>query len=128
MANTITNSIISYTAVLESESSFGNSISNYLFIDIDDYQKNFTPDSIISYNSNNSYVGNNILARIRFNNNNMNNLNVIDNIVDKIFKEREYFGPIKLEKLNIRILDKFGDIIDFNNNDISLVIEIQTLY
>jgi len=130
MANIITNSIITYIAVVESESSFGNSISNYLFVDIDDYQKNFTPDSIIAYNSNNSYVGNNILARIRFNNNfnNFNNLNVIDNIIDKIFKEREYFGPIKLEKLNIRILDKFGEIIDFNNNDISLVLEIQTLY
>ena len=53
---------------------------------------------------------------------------VIDNASDRIFKEREYFGPVRLEKFNIRILDKFGDIVDFNYNDFSLVLELQILY
>ena len=111
---------------MESESSYGNNISNYLFVDIDDYQKNFTPDSIISYNSNKSYLGNNILARITVNSG--FNTIVIDNATDRIFKERGYFGPVRLEKFNIRILDKFGDIVDFNYNDFSLVLELQILY
>jgi len=115
-----------YKAYLESESSYGNIIANYLFVDIDDYQRNFTPDSIISYNSNKSYLGNNILARIIVNSG--FNTIVIDNAADRIFKEREYFGPVKLEKFNIRILDKFGDIVDFNYNDFSLVLELQILY
>jgi hypothetical protein len=115
-----------YKAYLESESSYGNVIANYLFVDIDDYQRNFTPDSIISYNSNKSYLGNNILARITVNSG--FNTIVIDNAADRIFKEREYFGPVRLEKFNIRILDKFGDIVDFNYNDFSLVLELQILY
>ena len=119
-------SISYYKAFLESESSFGINIANYLFIEIDDYQKNFTPDSIISYNSNKSYLGNNILARITVNSG--FNTIVIDNASDRIFKEREYFGPVRLEKFNIRILDKFGDIVDFNYNDFSLVLELQILY
>ena len=30
-----------------------------------------------------------------------------DNASDGIFKKREYFGPIKLEKFKIRILNKY---------------------
>jgi len=114
-----------YYASLRSESSYGSSVYNYIFVDIDDYQKNFSTDSIISYN-NNSYLGNNILARITVNTG-YNSL-LIDNASDKIFKQRDYFGQIKLEKLNIRILDKYGEILDLNYNDFSLVLELQLLY
>jgi len=119
-----TGSII-YYGYLRSESSYGTSVYNYIFVDIDDYQKNFTTDSIISYN-NNSYLGNNILARITVNTG-YNSL-LIDNASDRIFKQRDYFGPIKLEKLNIKLLDKYGEILDLNYNDFSIVLELQILY
>jgi len=117
-------SIITYYGFMESESSFGNAISNYLFIDIDDYQKNFSPDAVVSNNSKSSFIGNNIMGRISVNSG--FNTIICDGGGGKVM--REYFGSVKLEKLNIRILDKYGDVVDLNGNDISLVIEVQILY
>jgi hypothetical protein len=48
--------------------------------------------------------------------------------IDYISKKREYFGPIKLEKMNIRILNRFGEVINLNQNDYSMVFEITQLY
>jgi hypothetical protein len=54
---------------------------------------------------------------------------IIDNsLVDCILNKREYFGPVKLEKMNIRLLDRFGKVIDLNNNDYSIVFEVIQLY
>ena len=43
-------------------------------------------------------------------------------------KTREYFGPVKLEKLRIRLLNKFGHVIDMNQNDFSISFEIKENY
>ena len=51
-----------------------------------------------------------------------------DNASDGIFKKREYFGPIKLEKFKIRILNKYGEVINLKQNDFSFVLEIKQLY
>jgi hypothetical protein len=47
---------------------------------------------------------------------------------DRVFKKREYFGPIKLEKLNVRLLNRFGEPILMNDNDFSFTLEIEQLY
>lgn len=52
----------------------------------------------------------------------------IDNAQDNIFKKREYFGPVKLEKMRIRLLNRFGDTIDMNENDYSFLLEVTQLY
>jgi hypothetical protein len=43
-------------------------------------------------------------------------------------KVRFYNGPVNLSKLQIKILDRFGSIIDLNNMDFSLTLELQILY
>jgi hypothetical protein len=53
---------------------------------------------------------------------------IVNNSLDCIFTKREYFGPVKLEKMNIRLLDRFGKVIDLVNNDYSLVFEVVQLY
>ena len=35
---------------------------------------------------------------------------------DRIFKQREYLGPVNIDKIRIKILDKYGNVIDLNNN------------
>ena len=95
---------------------------------IDDFNKNMITDSITSGNVNNttSYLGNNILARITVTNSFNSTLN--DNASDRIFKTREYLGPIYLKKLNISLLDKYGDYVDLNNNNFSFALELSILY
>lgn len=119
-------SSITYNASLKSESFFGNNKSNYLFIEVDDFQNNFPTDSIISANDPfGNYLGKNIIAQIITPSG--PNTIINDNGSDLIFKKRDYFGPVNLEKLKIRVLNKFGDIININQTDFSMTFEITTL-
>lgn len=108
-----------------SESSYGSTIDNYVFLDVNDFHNNYPTDLIVSTNET-SYLGNTILARIVL----LSGANTIvwNNAGDLIFKKREYFGPVRLEKLHIRILNRFGDVLDLRGNDFSIVLEIKQLY
>jgi hypothetical protein len=114
-----------YKCFVKSESVFGNT-KNYFFIEIDDFQNNFPTDSIISSNgAHGNYLGKNIIAKIiiRYGINNINT----DNASDCIFKKRDYFGPVNLEKFKIRVLSRFGEVIDNQKNDWSMTLEITSL-
>jgi len=114
---------ITYKACLKSESFFGNNINNYLFVEIDDFQNNFPTDSIISTNDEDgvSYQGKNIIARLIINS---GSTNTTDNGSDCVFKIRNYFGPVNLEKMKIRILNRFGEVINIGQNDYSMTFEL----
>jgi hypothetical protein len=120
---------IVYTCYLSSESSYGSSIQNYFFLDINDYNNNEITDSIVSSidNAKNEYIGNNIIAKIPIVNPFFTTL-FNNNANDNIFKQRDYLGPVRLNKLHIRLLNKFGDIIDLNGNDFSFTLEMSVLY
>ena len=53
---------------------------------------------------------------------------MINNANDRIFKQRDFLGPVTMRKFSIEILDKFGKLIDLNNNDFSLSLEMTILY
>jgi hypothetical protein len=111
--------------VLKSESSFGSSVDNYLFLEIDDFHNNFQTDSIVSTNAN-SYMGKNILGRVVLGSGSFTI--VQNNLSDGVFKKREYFGPVRIEKIHIRLLNKFGDVVDLTNNDFSFTLQFNTIY
>jgi hypothetical protein len=116
---------IVYEGYLSSESTYGTTIDNYIFLEIDDYHNNFPTNTFVSTNTN-SYIGKNILARIVLTTG--ANTIIKDNASDGMLKKREYFGPIKLEKFRIRVLNRFGDVIDIHQNDFSFVLELKLLY
>lgn len=118
---------VRYKGYLKSESSFTSAIDNYIFLEIDDYHNNFPTDTIISANGvKSSYLGKNIMARITLTSD--SNTIMDGNISDMIFKKREYFGPVKIEKMRIRLLNRFGNVIDLKQNDYSFVLELKQLY
>ena len=53
---------------------------------------------------------------------------IINDNNNNLAKIRRYNGPINLSKLQIKILDQFGAIIDLNNMDYSMTLELQLLY
>jgi hypothetical protein len=113
-----------------SEGSYGSSFDNYFFVDVDDFHSNFLTDAVVSVtqglNGSPFYLGNTIMAKIPITTN--ANTIVFNNGSDLLFKTREYFGPVKLERLRIRLLNKFGSVIDLNNNDYSIAFEIKETY
>ena len=114
-------------AFLSSESSFGSSFGPYVFLEVDDFQRNVSSNTIVSYTGNgDSYLNNNILAKIVVSSGQYTN--IIDNAGDFVFKKRNYYGPIKLEKMHIKLLNRFGEIIDLNWNDYSFSLELEVIY
>ena len=119
-------SAVTYNAYLISESFFGSAINNYLFVEVDDFQNNFPTDSIISSNDTvGNYLGKNIIARLVVSTGVNTILN--DNGSDLIFKKRDYFGPVNLEKLKIRVLNRFGEVVNIGHNDYSMTFELTTV-
>jgi hypothetical protein len=114
-----------YRNFLQSESSYGSSADNYLFLEVDDFHNNFQTDSIVSTNAS-SYMGKNILARVVLNAGSF--VVVQNNLSDGVFKKREYLGPVRIEKINVRLLNKFGDVVDLTHNDFSFALQFTTLY
>lgn len=102
------------------QNNFGN---RYIFLSLDDYNKNFAK-SLISPFENSIINDINIFAKM---NNYYDTFNYTNGDVDYQFK-RSYFGPVDLMKLRIKLLDEFGRIVDLNNSDYSFTIRVEQLY
>lgn len=116
---------ITYRKYVESESSYGSAVDNYLFLEVDDFHNNFQTDTVVSSNAA-SYIGQNVLARIVLNGGFFTI--VQNNGNDGCFKKREYLGPVRVERLHFRLINKFGDVVDLTHNDFSFALEFTTIY
>ena len=124
MSDTYTNSFlqspaVTYIGYVTGESTCGL-VDNYIFLLVNDFNYNHDTN-IISSQTHNGFIGDNVLGRVT--------LNVSpDNCSDKIFKKREYFGPVRIRQLEIKLINKYNKIIDLLNNNFSLALEFQILY
>jgi hypothetical protein len=98
----------------------------YLFLIVNDFNNNVNNKYTSLISSAVNFSASNILARISmpYGKNEIG----YDDTSDLIPKIREYFGPVSIEKLHIQVIDEMGRIVDFNNNDISLLLDFQCLY
>jgi len=116
------NTIIEYKSFLESESIFGRTTTQYIFLEINDFNNvNKNSDKIISKIGDNTYLSNSILARIPITDGSYTNL--YNDNSDSINKIRNYTNPVTIKKLHIRLLDKYGKVINLNYNDFSILLE-----
>ena len=97
----------------------------YIFLRIDDYNNTANESIIAAFNS--SISTSNILAKIS------NAEHISDNIFmmtleDKFVsgcKERNYSGPVDIEKLRIQLVDEYGRIVNLNGSDFSFSLEFE---
>jgi hypothetical protein len=108
-----------------SEGAYGTSAYNYIYVDVDDFNNNFKSSGIIADNKD-MILSNTILGRISIPN--PANTVLFGNSSDKVFKTREYFGPITITRLDLKLLDKFGNLLNLQNNDWSIALEFTVLY
>lgn len=118
------NKAVTYRNYIESEKIFGSGINTYVFLLLDDYNNNFK-DSVYS-GKENTYMHDNIIGKIPIVTG--SNSLMFNNASDLIFKQRDYFGPVTIDRIKIQLLDKFGDVIDLNNNNFSFSLEFTQLY
>lgn len=90
----------------------------YYFLAIKDFLNNNKQTMYSTFLENTNIAGD-IMARIIYTNGNIKNL---------ITLPREYFGPVKIQNLQIVLYDMFGRILDLNNSDFSFSLQITNLY
>jgi hypothetical protein len=119
-----------FSTNISAEADYGT-VPAYVFLDLDDFNRNYVTNTIVSTNQRvvaakpspttaTSYIGNTVIARIVLAPG--ANTFVADNGRDQVFKKREYFGPVRLDKLRVRLLDKFGYVVNLQQ-DFSFLLE-----
>jgi hypothetical protein len=107
-----------------SESILDLSGPKYLFLVVDDFNKsmnvNFLTVSI------KGLLADNIIARISqkgqiFSIQSQNDFGIYS-------EPRYYYGPVNINKLQIKLIDEYGRIIDLNNKDFSFTLRLTTIY
>ena len=107
-----------------SEGLFDAGGDRYIYLSINDFQYNSNTSNMVCFDK--SILNENILAKIPMRDGKLS-LIVNDNN-HALVKLRRYNGPITLSRLQIKIFDQFGSVIDLNNMDYSLTLELQILY
>ena len=107
-----------------SEGLFDAGGDRYIYVCINDFQYNNNNSNIVCFDK--SILNEDVIAKIPMIN---GKLSLIVNDNNQVLaKLRRYNGPITLSRLQIKILDHFGYVIDLNNMDYSLTLELQILY
>ena len=103
------------------EALYDNLGSRYFILCIDDFNKNYS-NTLTSPFQESVFNDQNAIAKVP------NNPNLIN--FDDIFYQsrRSYFGPVNINRLQIKLLDELGRTVDLNNNDFSFSIQIEQLY
>jgi hypothetical protein len=99
--------------------------SKFFLLEVTDYNNN--SPAVLKYNTNDRYWFNvkDILAKIP-------NVSpaysvIFEDSSDRIFKTRKYFGPVKLQKLRIRLLDENGKVVDLNGSELVVSFDVESL-
>ena len=96
----------------------------YFYLHVNDYNNNFSPIYEVMFQE--SVIGSShILDKIP----NTGEKNIIQtNISDTNRKTRYYYGPVNIQRLEIKFLDRFGRPIDIQKSDFSFTLQLEILY
>lgn len=99
--------------------------SRYVYLSIDDYNNNFSYLFMPVYKQATTFSST-IIAKIPINTNFFTLIN--ENDLKIITDERQYFGPVDIDRLRITLLDEYGNILDINNANYSFCILVKKIY
>ena len=119
------NTPTTYQGYIVSNSSAGINVDNYIFVYIDDFNKNHNSNGIVSQTSE-SLNSDSIIGRVALPT--FADSLIINNNSDAVFKKRDYYGQVRIRQLEISLLNKHGQPLDLFNNNYSLALEFETLY
>jgi len=108
-----------------SESTFNGVYSSYLYFALNDYtgsQQISTTYGVLQ----NSLIDDNVLAVIPLNGSTYSY--IFENNSNLIYKRRDYFGPVDISKISIKLLSPFGEEVNLMRNDFSFSLTVTSNY
>lgn len=112
-----------FTSIV-SEGLFDAGGDRYIYVSIDDYQRNRNSLNVVCFSD--STMEQNIIAKIPMTNGKLSL--TVDDSGSPLVKNRRYNGPVNIRNIHVRILDRFGEVINLNNMDFSFTLELEILY
>jgi hypothetical protein len=108
----------------KSESVLDLSGPKYLFLIVDDFNKSMNINFLTA--SVKGLLADNIIARISqkgqlFSIQSQNDFSVYS-------EPRYYYGPVNISKLQVKLIDEYGRLVDLNNKDFSFTLRLTTVY
>ena len=116
----------SYTGCFSyiSESIINTNIQRYVYLSIDDFNKSTNNQFISVFNE--SVLNNDVLARISIEGSHFNE--VQKNKMTFLTIPRNYFGPVDIQRIRVRLFDEYGKILDTNFTNFSFCLTLKMLY
>ena len=118
------NSSYTTTFAIVSESILDIFGPRYLYLLVDDHRMGVNSDFKVCNNVNN--IPGTILARISIKNPPFNIQKEYD--LSVYAEPRYYYGPVNVKKIDIKLLDEFGRIVNLNNCDFSFTLRLTIMY
>jgi hypothetical protein len=109
-----------------SESIFNNKYSDYLYFAMDDFTGSQTISNTIGILDDSGMIDGNILGIIPINSALFTT--TFDDNANFIYKKREYFGPVDIARINIRLLNQKGNLVNLHESDFSFSLQVKTIY
>jgi hypothetical protein len=106
------------------EAIYNTSNPTYIYFVLNDFNNSQAQNVFGMYSK--SIIGDNILGMIPITSNKF--YNNFSNGNDFIERKREYFGPVRIQRLKIQLLNQYGDTINLNNMDYSFSLELEIGY
>jgi hypothetical protein len=108
-----------------SESIFTNTYSEYLYFCLDDYTGSQTLTNTYGV-GNGAMLKENILGVIPINSNLFTN--TFDNNANFIYKKRDYFGPVDISRISVKLINQRGNLVNLHNTNFNFALQVKTIY
>ena len=108
-----------------SESIFTNTYSEYLYFCVDDYTGSQPLTNTYGIGSD-VMLKQNILGVIPISSNLF--LPTFDNNSNFIYKKREYFGPVDISRITIKLINQRGNIVNLHQTNFNFTIQVKSIY
>jgi hypothetical protein len=108
-----------------SESVFINKYSDYIYFALDDFTGSQTTSNTFGIIGKDT-VSQSILGVIPLNSGVFTT--TFDNNANFIYKKREYFGPVDISRIAIKLLNQKGNLINLHGTDFSFAIQVRSIY
>ena len=109
-----------------SESIFTNTYSTYLYFVLEDYTGSQTSSNTYGILGSGGILDSNILGVITINSNLFST--TFDNNSNFIYKKREYFGPVDISRITIRLINQRGNSVNLHDTDWTFSFQVKTIY
>jgi hypothetical protein len=109
-----------------SESIFNNVYSDYLYFCLEDFTGSQQLTNTYGVSGGGAIIKENILGVIPISSEAF--VTTYDNNSNFIYKKRDYFGPVDISRITIKLLNQKGNIVNLYDSNFNFTLQVKTIY